>query len=1225
MANMNFGVNILPKANNTYSLGNSDYKWNIYANTINGANLTNLFLPSVTSDDNGKILRVSNGAWAAEIAGYLTSHQDISGKANSAALADAFDATETYNEGDKVSHEGNVYVRKSWGADTPAAEAWDATHWDLADPVQEQLDGKLDKYYDYTAGLDGSLSTKAWGGTTSFSGYYIWNDGNNIYYSYNSYQYRLNKEKSLWLTKTWTGLTSFAGDNVWTDGDNIYYSYNTNQYVLNKSTSTWSTKTWTGVTSFNANYVWTDGENIYYSNDYRQYVLDKLTSTWSSKTWNGLSSFYGSYIWTDGENIYYSMGSGQYVLDKSTSTWSTKTWSGLTSFHGINIWNDGNNIYYSSSSTQYVLDKSTSTWSEKTWDGFTPLDKRCIWADGDNIYYSGGSSTQYVFNKVGQKIYFGTEGTFEAVLTSSDDLPFARKKDTILLTTLSMGRLTGTATGMSSTALGGDVTASGNYSHAEGYTTSASNNYAHAEGGYTTASGEYSHAEGSHATASNTTAHAEGYYSTASGTYTHAEGNTTRANGSGSHAEGKYTYANGANSHAEGLGYSSTDTTYGALGKADHAEGYRTKADSGTTSSYYGAHAEGNQTQATNNAAHAEGYYTTASGLRSHAEGSNTRATGTSAHAEGEHTTASGSYSHAEGYGSNASGAYAHAEGYSTTASGASSHAEGSNTKASSAYQHVSGTYNVEDAGILVDVSDSSIAEDFDPTKGYYVFNSVVKYNDTIFIAHANAPTYMQPPKYDTYNWHTYTGTTTGEEPEWENIAYAQNSIVKYTEDGVVGYYQNHYEITSQYLYPASSGLGGTYWHTQSSGYVNIGTTYEIIGAGAQYTKGRNIRKLDFYGNEYLHGDVYVGCADDSTGGTKLAKVSQIPDISGKLDASQKGAVNGVAELDSAGKVPSSQLPSYVDDVEEYASLSNFPATGESGKIYIALDTNITYRWGGSAYVPIGSDLALGETSTTAYRGDRGKAAYDHATDSGRLTTATASGLYKVAVTAEGHVASATAVQKSDITALGIPGQDTQYSDMTGASASAAGTHGLVPAPTSADVDKFLAGDGTYKSGGLPMVILSYGSSTWNDFLAAYNNNVIVYCRASSNANPGTGTQGRMAFMAYVGFNNSGEPKDVEFQYYRSVSSHSSTQMGDQVFIYKLTNAGAWSVTTREASIKEIKMDSNSAGSVSWSNNVVTLSSGLPKVTSSDNGKVLRVADGAWSVVQLPSASGVSF
>jgi len=145
----------------------------------------------------------------------------------------------------------------------------------------------------------------------------------------------------------------------------------------------------------------------------------------------------------------------------------------------------------------------------------------------------------------------------------------------------------------------------------------------------------------------------------------------------------------------------------------------------------------------------------------------------------------------------------------------------------------------------------------------------------------------------------------------------------------------------------------------------------------------------------------------------------------GTAAAKNVGVANGVAELDSDGKVPSSQLPSYVDDVLEYASTSAFPATGESGKIYIALDTNKTYRWSGTSYVEISASLALGETSSTAYRGDRGKTAYNHATET--KAGQTSSGLYKVASTAQGHIASLTAVEKADITALGIPAQDTTY------------------------------------------------------------------------------------------------------------------------------------------------------------------------------------------------------
>jgi outer membrane murein-binding lipoprotein Lpp len=145
----------------------------------------------------------------------------------------------------------------------------------------------------------------------------------------------------------------------------------------------------------------------------------------------------------------------------------------------------------------------------------------------------------------------------------------------------------------------------------------------------------------------------------------------------------------------------------------------------------------------------------------------------------------------------------------------------------------------------------------------------------------------------------------------------------------------------------------------------------------------------------------------------------------GAIATTAKGVANGVAELDSTGKVPSSQLPSYVDDVLEYSAKSSFPATGETGKIYVDTSDNKTYRWGGSAYVEISESLALGDTSSTAYYGNKGKTAYDHATDSSRLTTAQSSGLYKIATTAQGHIASVTAVAKSDITDLGIPGSDT--------------------------------------------------------------------------------------------------------------------------------------------------------------------------------------------------------
>lgn len=101
--------------------------------------------------------------------------------------------------------------------------------------------------------------------------------------------------------------------------------------------------------------------------------------------------------------------------------------------------------------------------------------------------------------------------------------------------------------------------------------------------------------------------------------------------------------------------------------------------------------------------------------------------------------------------------------------------------------------------------------------------------------------------------------------------------------------------------------------------------------------------------------------------------------ITNSLNAfiSTKGQPSGLAELDSTGKVPAAQLPSYVDDVLEFSTKDQFPQTGETGKIYVSKDTNLTYRWTGTQYLEISQSLALGETPSTAYSGDKGKANRD--------------------------------------------------------------------------------------------------------------------------------------------------------------------------------------------------------------------------------------------------------
>ena len=120
------------------------------------------------------------------------------------------------------------------------------------------------------------------------------------------------------------------------------------------------------------------------------------------------------------------------------------------------------------------------------------------------------------------------------------------------------------------------------------------------------------------------------------------------------------------------------------------------------------------------------------------------------------------------------------------------------------------------------------------------------------------------------------------------------------------------------------------------------------------------------------------------------------------------------------------------------------------------------------------------------------------------------------------------------------------------------------------------------------MTVLSYGHSTWSDFINAYNNNAIVYCKASSNSNPWTWTQWRMAFMAYVNLSWT-TPTEVEFQYYRSRSNHNSdANQQDEVYVYKLTNSWTWtwSVEVRNAAAKIATWTGLSA---SYSNGVMTL------------------------------------
>ena len=191
------------------------------------------------------------------------------------------------------------------------------------------------------------------------------------------------------------------------------------------------------------------------------------------------------------------------------------------------------------------------------------------------------------------------------------------------------------------------------------------------------------------------------------------------------------------------------------------------------------------------------------------------------------------------------------------------------------------------------------------------------------------------------------------------------------------------------YTHPTSGVTAGTYKSVtvDVKGHVTAGTNPTTLAGYGITDAAKNSDVSSHTSNKsnphsVTKAQVGLGNVENKSSATIRSEItsSNVTTALGytPLNSSLKGTNSGIAELDENGKVPSSQLPSYVDDVLEYSAKSSFPATGETGKIYVDTTTNLTYRWSGSAYVEISASLALGETSSTAYRGDRGKIAYDH-------------------------------------------------------------------------------------------------------------------------------------------------------------------------------------------------------------------------------------------------------
>lgn len=163
------------------------------------------------------------------------------------------------------------------------------------------------------------------------------------------------------------------------------------------------------------------------------------------------------------------------------------------------------------------------------------------------------------------------------------------------------------------------------------------------------------------------------------------------------------------------------------------------------------------------------------------------------------------------------------------------------------------------------------------------------------------------------------------------------------------------------------SNLSATSWNSWYKVYTSDDKpTLSELGAAAASHSHTKSQITDF---AHTHDDRYY---TESEIDTKL---------SGKAASSHKHAAADITSVNASaitGTIAAANLPSYVDDVLEYDGTSKFPSTGEAGKIYTDTTTNKIYRWGGSSYVVISDTIALGETSSTAYRGDRGKIAYNH-------------------------------------------------------------------------------------------------------------------------------------------------------------------------------------------------------------------------------------------------------
>lgn len=319
-----------------------------------------------------------------------------------------------------------------------------------------------------------------------------------------------------------------------------------------------------------------------------------------------------------------------------------------------------------------------------------------------------------------------------------------------------------------------------------------------------------------------------------------------------------------------------------------------------------------------------------------------------------------------------------------------------------------------------------------------------------------------------------------------------------------------------------------------------------------------------------------------------------IGEVSGNLAASR-----------ISGTISAANLPSYVDDVLEYASLSKFPTAGESGKIYTALDTNKIYRWSGSAYVVISETVALGTTHSSAGYGDESRAAYNHSTKTSgnpHHVTKTDVGLGNVDNTADSAKSVKYATSAGSAGSVAWSNVSGRPSSMPASDVYSWAKQPHKPSYTASEVG---AAPASHSHSYLPLAggtmtgcITRNGGGSW----ISARNNVVAYGKnvSSGSYNP---VVGQKTVKGSWTIGNLASDERLVFSYDTDTNFNAATNSSNTTYLP--VGGNSQEIITSATIGSQSVSHANTAGSVAWSN-----VSGRPTIPSVGNGTVTITQNG---------------